>query len=137
MNINFIHIIFYISNQEKSTLFYSNLLGKKPVLNVPGMTEFQLNEFTKLGLMPENSISKLITNMPHPKNANGTPKCELYLFVNDVEKTFNKALKLGAKEINLPQQRDWGDFVGYVSDFDGNILAFAKTKDQKLKTIRC
>ena len=132
MKLEFIHIILYISNQEKSTEFYTNLLNKKPILNVPGMTEFQLNKFTKLGLMPEKSIKNIIgNNMPNPNLANGIPKCELYLFVSDVTKTFKKAIKLGAKEINLPQERDWGDFVGYVSDFDGNILAFAKktTKD--------
>ena len=128
MNFEYLHIILYISNQEKSTQFYTELLEKQPTLNVPGMTEFKLNKFTKLGLMPEKNIATILTNMPNAELANGIPKCELYLFVNDVKKTFNKALKLGAKEINLPQERDWGDFVGYVSDFDGNILAFAKSK---------
>ena len=127
MNFELLHIIIYVSNQKISTEFYTALLEKQPVLNVPGMTEFELNKFTKLGLMPEKGIAKILTNMPNPKLANGIPKCELYLFVNDVKKTFHKAIKLGAKEINLPQERDWGDFVGYVSDFDGNILAFAKT----------
>ena len=127
MNIEVLHIIFYVSDQEKSTRFYSKLFDKKPVLNVPGMTEFQLNKYTKLGLMPEKGIATILNNMPSPTLANGIPKCELYLFVNAVEKNFNKALKLGAKGINLPKNRDWGDFVGYVSDYDGNILAFAKS----------
>ncbi len=122
------HFILYVSNQETSTRFYSELLELKPILNVPGMTEFQLNNHTKLGLMPEKSIAKILMNMPNPALANGIPKCELYLFVNDVKKTFNKAIKLGAKEINLPQERDWGDFVGYVSDFDGNIIAIAEMR---------
>jgi len=106
MNLKSLHIILYVSNQEQSTKFYTELLQKQPILNVPGMTEYQLNKFTKLGLMPEDGIAKIIQNMPHPNLANGIPKCELYLFVNDVEKTFQKSLKLGAKAINLPQQRD-------------------------------
>ena len=122
------HFILYVSNQEVSTHFYSELLELKPILNVPGMTEFQLNRYTKLGLMPEKGIAKILTNMPNPALANGIPKCEIYLFVNDVIKTYKKALILGAKEINLPKNRDWGDFVGYVSDFDGNIIAFVETK---------
>lgn len=121
-----LHIILYVSNQDKSTQFYTDLLNKKPILQVPGMTEFQLNNYTKLGLMPEKGIAKILKNMPNPNLANGIPKCELYLFVNDVKKTYHNAIKLGAKEINLPQERDWGDFVGYVCDFDGNIIAFAK-----------
>jgi len=128
MNFKSLHIILYVSNQELSAQFYTKLLEKEPILNVPGMTEFHLNEFTKLGLMPEKGIATILTNMPNPTLANGIPKCELYLFVDDVKEIFKKAIKLGAKEINLPQERDWGDFVGYVSDFDGNILAFAKSK---------
>jgi len=121
-----IHFILYVSNQEKSKFFYSKLLGIKPSLDVSGMTEFQLNTFTKLGLMPEKGISSILHNMPNPNLANGIPKCELYILVDDVEKYFEKAILLGAKEINLPSLRDWGDCVGYVSDFDGNIIAFAK-----------
>jgi len=81
--------------------------------------------------MPEKGIAKILNNMPKPELANGIPKCELYVFVKDVKKTFNKAIKLGAKEINLPQECDWGYFVGYASDFDGNILAFAKKTSTK------
>jgi len=127
MLFNKLHIILYVSNQEKSTAFYSDLLNLAPSLYVEGMTEYTLNKFTKLGLMPEKSIAKLLPNIPNPKLANGIPKCELYIFVENVSEIFAKALKLGAKELNLPNQRDWGDFVGYASDFDRNILAFSKT----------
>ncbi len=121
-----VHFILYVANQKRSSHFYTKLLAQEPILDVPGMTEYKLNNFTKLGLMPESGIATILQGMPNPSLANGIPKCELYLFVEDVEKSFKKAILLGAKEINLPKQRDWGDFVAYVSDFDGNIIAFAK-----------
>ncbi|UZQ48836.1 hypothetical protein [Clostridium kluyveri] len=34
--------IIYVNNQGKSKLFYEKLLGYKPILDVQGMTEFQL-----------------------------------------------------------------------------------------------
>jgi len=37
-----------VSNQKKSAFFYEKLLQQKPILNVPGMTEFLLSETTKL-----------------------------------------------------------------------------------------
>jgi len=103
------------------------VLNKKPILNVPGMTEFMLNETIKLGLMPENGIAKIICpTSKHPSLGNGIPRCELYLIVEDPEKSLNTAIKAGAKEISKSSPRDWGDIVCYCEDLDGNILAFAK-----------
>lgn len=120
-------IIVYVSDQEKSKTFYSEILKQEPSLDVPGMTEFTLSPNLKLGLMPENRIAHILSDtMPHPKLANGIPKCELYLVSHQMEELFLLALSLGAKKVSDIQDRDWGDKVGYVADFDGNIIAFAQ-----------
>ena len=54
------HFILYVANQEKSTRFYEIVFAQKPTLNVPGMTEFELNEGSVLGLMPSQGIKKLL-----------------------------------------------------------------------------
>lgn len=124
---NEIEFILYVSNQEKSRNFYERLLNIKPSLNVPGMTEFKLFENVKLGLMPENGIAKIISEkLPHPKNGNGIPRCEIYLKVESPIEYINRGIELGGKEISEFQNRDWGDKVGYISDLDGNIIAFAQ-----------
>ncbi len=43
-----IEIILYVANQENSKKFYTALLKEKPILDVPGMTSFQLTENTYL-----------------------------------------------------------------------------------------
>ena len=124
---NEIEFILYVSNQEKSRVFYERLLNIKPSLNVPGMTEFKLIENVKLGLMPENGIAKIISEkLPHPKNGNGIPRCEIYLKVKSPIEYLKRGIELGGKEISEFQNRDWGDKVGYISDLDGNIIAFAQ-----------
>jgi len=124
---NEIEFILYVSNQEKSRVFYERLLNLKPSLNVPGMTEFKLLENVKLGLMPENGIAKIISEkLPHPKNGNGIPRCEIYLKVRSPIEYLKRGIELGGKEISKFQNRDWGDKVGYISDLDGNIIAFAQ-----------
>ena len=124
---NEIEFILYVSNQEKSRVFYERLLNIKPSLNVPGMTEFKLLENVKLGLMPENGIAKIISEkLPHPKNGNGIPRCEIYLKVRSPIEYLKRGIELGGKEISKFQNRDWGDKVGYISDLDGNIIAFAQ-----------
>ena len=126
-NIENVIIIIYVSNQEMSKRFYSEVLDSNPILDVPGMTEFFLNEKVKLGIMPEDSIAKIICPvLPNPKTANGIPRCEIYLKVNNPTKYMERALNMGGKKISNLTKRDWGDEVAYVSDLDGNVIAFAK-----------
>ena len=80
--------------------------------------------------MPENGIAKILAGKtPHPSTGNGIPRSELYLHTDNIEESFTRAIKNGAKEISTIQDRDWGDTVGYVADLDGHIIAFAKRKN--------
>lgn len=120
-------IILYVANQQLSRDFYSKLLQLEPVLDVPGMIEFDLIPGMKLGLMPEAGIARILGDtMPHPASGNGIPRCELYLMVENPEELFSTALDSGAIEVSKIQERDWGHCVGYVADPDGHIIAFAK-----------
>jgi catechol 2,3-dioxygenase-like lactoylglutathione lyase family enzyme len=119
-------IILYVADKQRSTLFYTKILNQKPVLNVPGMTEFMLNDHFKLGLMPENGIAKIICPAcKHPKLGNGIPRCELYLIVEDPALSLSDALNAGAVIISGSAPRDWGDTVSYCQDPDGHVIAFA------------
>lgn len=122
-----IELILYVSDQQLSMEFYSAILKMKPDLDVPGMTEFSVHENLKIGLMPEQGIAKIITPcMPHPQLGNGIPRCELYIRTQQIESDFELALKLGGKKIQAIKPMEWGDLVGYISDRDGHIIAFAK-----------
>lgn len=122
-----IEFILYVKDQEKSKAFYEEVLQIEPSLHVPGMTEFNLANHVKLGLMPEDGIARIITpSLPHPNQSNNAPRCELYLKVNDAEIYIKRALQLGAKEVSPFENRDWGDKVGYVADSDHHVIAFAE-----------
>lgn len=121
-----VQFILYVNDQSLSRDFYSAVFNLPPSLDVPGMTEFELPG-CKFGLMPEKGIARiLVPHVPHPELGTGIPRCELYLHVDDVEMSHSRALMNGAKEIESPAPRDWGDLVGYLADPDGHILAFAK-----------
>ncbi len=122
-----VEIIFYVEDQERSKLFYEKLFQSKAILNVPGMTEIQIENGFKLGLIPENGIAKIITPAaPHPSSGKGIPRCELYIHVQNIEEWVLRSISGGAKLISSPENRDWGDRVAYVMDPDAHILAFAK-----------
>jgi uncharacterized glyoxalase superfamily protein PhnB len=133
-HIKSIETILYVNNQEMSSKFYQKIFRQKPNLNVPGMTEFQLSENCKLGLMPNESIAKILSDKaPHPDQGNGIPRCELYLNVENIQFEFDNAIESGAKPISPITDRDWGEKVCYFSDPDGHIIAFAEKLDEKAK----
>lgn len=125
--IKMVETIFFVANQETSRDFYQMIFRKLPVLDVPGMTEFDLTNTCKLGLMPNQGIAKILQGeMPHPAEGSGIPRCELYLIVENVDVEFENAIKAGAKLISPILDRDWGYKVCYFADPDGHIIAFAE-----------
>lgn len=120
------HTILYVSDQNKSTELYAFLLGFKPTLHVPGMTEFKLSESHILGLMPEAGIKRLLGDaLPDPSRGKGIPRVELYLRVESPETAFDRAIHLGLKSLSPVEPRDWGMRAGYVMDPDGHVIAFS------------
>lgn len=125
--IHLIETILYVRDQRASTDFYRKIFRKEPDLDVPGMTEFMLAENMKLGLMPNRGIAKILGNtLPHPDTGTGIPRCELYLYVDDLRFEYENALKAGARLLSPPALRDWGDRVCYLADPDGHVIAFAE-----------
>ena len=132
MKIEAVEIILYVTNQELSRNFYAAMLGKQPILHVPGMTEFAVTGNLKLGLMPNAGIAKILGHKtPNPETGTGIPRCELYLTVENLASEFDKAINAGAKPISAIAERNWGDRVAYLADPDGHIIALA----EKIKQI--
>jgi uncharacterized glyoxalase superfamily protein PhnB len=125
-------IILYVENQNISKNFYKNILEINPRLDVPGMTEFEINSGCILGLMPYKNI-KVIIPQSFSKFFldSNIPSCELYIITNEIDRKIKLAIENGAKILSPFEMRNWGHEVVYFSDPDSHILAFAKiaTKD--------
>lgn len=77
--------------------------------------------------MPNQGIAKiLLDKTPHPAQGSGIPRCELYLYVENIEFEFENATKIGAKLISEIKNQNWGDKVCYFADADGYIIAFVE-----------
>lgn len=121
------HFILYVADQGRSTEFYAAVLGRRPELEVPGMTEFRLGEGAVLGLMPVTGIRRLLGDaLPDPGAARGVPRAELYLRVDEPDLFHHRALGAGARELSPLRERDWGHVAAYSLDPDGHVIAFAK-----------
>ncbi len=121
-----VEFILYVEDQKRSRDFYEKLLQTEPTLDVIGMTEFMLSDNCKLGLMPESGIKKILgSTVPDPGSGNGIPRCELYLYFENIDGYYKRAVEAGAVGVSPVTLRNWGDMVGYVADPDGHIIAFA------------
>lgn len=118
--------IFHVTDQAAARRFYEAVLGRPPVLDVPGMTEFPLGEATRLGLMPARGIRTLLALEEQDLCPPGRLRSELYLVVDDPGAYHERALAAGATGLSDLAPRDWGDEVAYSRDPDGHLLAFAR-----------
>lgn len=121
------NVILYVLDQGASKRFYEAVLLSRPSLDVQGMTEFELNAETVLGLMPVAGIRRLLgETLPDPDTARGVPRAELYLTVDDPAEFHRRAIVHGARELSPLLPRDWGDEAAYSLDLDGHVLVFAR-----------
>lgn len=124
-----VQFIYFVENQGRSREFYSTVLEKSPLLDVPGMTQFELNENSILGLMPVENIKKILGENHFKGNyIDASPKSELYLYVENIERKIFLIKEAKGEIISPPELRNWGDFAAYCKDLDGNIIAFAEKK---------
>lgn len=61
-----------------------------------------------------------------PKSAGTIAPQSFYLYVDDVDAVYARALKAGAKSLSEPQDQFWGDRFAQVEDIDGYRWALAR-----------
>ncbi|KVC90483.1 VOC family protein [Burkholderia ubonensis] len=61
-----------------------------------------------------------------PRSAGATAPQSFYLYVDDVDATWQRALDAGAKSLSAPQDQFWGDRFAQVEDLDGYRWALAR-----------
>ena len=112
--------ILYVEDQGRSRTFYAVVLDQNPVLDVPGMTEFDLSG-ALLGLMPQADMAELLGVDP----SGAGQRCELYLCRPDAAEVLARAAAAGGRAVSALAPRPWGEAVGYALDPDGHVLAVA------------
>lgn len=127
MRVDQAYFILYVTDQTRSAGFYRKVLDLEPIVDVPGITEFELRPGCILGVMPALSAKRLLGVDAAPFRA-GAPREELYLVVEDPDGCHRRALENGASELSAMATRDWGHRAAYSIDPEGHVLAFAEKK---------
>jgi predicted enzyme related to lactoylglutathione lyase len=127
-SIHSINFILYVTDQTRSTQFYAAVLGRRPTLDVPGMTEFELPGGAVLGLMPVRGIRHLLRPALDALHwSEEDLHAELYITVDDAEFYLRRAIQAGGRLLSEVVERDWGHRAGYLLDPDGYVVAFGQT----------
>lgn len=113
--------ILYVTDQARARDFYAAVLRQPPILDMPGMTEFDLGGAT-LGLMPAGDMLHMLGAR---LDARGGQRCEVYLRRDDAPHAVRRALAAGGRLLSPREPRPWGETVAYQLDPDGHVLAFA------------
>ena len=122
--IKFAYTILYVNDIEKSISFYEKAFGFTRKFIAPG------NEYGEL-LTGETTLSFAAVslgkkNLPAgfiESSANNKPfAIEIAFTTDNVEDTFNKAVKAGAIPVEKAKVKPWGQTVAYVKDIDGFLI---------------
>ena len=115
------HVIPYLSiaGAAKAIEFYSEVFGAKERMRMPGPPN-QPDSVGHAELEIGNSMIMLADEYPDmgsrgPKHYGGSP-VTISVYVEDVDATFERAIKAGAKEVRPLENQFYGDRTAVIED---------------------
>lgn len=119
-------IIFYVQDVEKTIAFFEKAFGLKRMFIDPTGHYGQLETgSTALGFA---SLELAKQNLPQgfrPITTKELPGCEISFTAKDVHRSLSHAVKSGAELVASPEEKPWGQTVGYVKDPNGILVEIA------------
>ncbi len=100
--------------------FYKKAFGAKEIMRMPGPNGSVSHAEIKIG----DSIV-MMGSAPNAHPPQGESPVNIFLYLEDVDKTFRDALSAGAKELQPLANQPWGDRYGRVTDPFGHVWALA------------
>lgn len=125
--INFAYVILYVKDVPRSIKFYEELFDFAPKFIHESNEYAELDTGqTTLAFASENLAHANLPKGYIPHDLSKKPlAAEIVFTTPDVHKLFEKAIKNGASEITIPQQKPWGQEVAYVRDPNGVLIEIA------------
>ncbi len=122
--IKFGYTILYVSNVERSILFYEQAFNMKRKFLSPDQTYGELNTGKTTLSFAAHTLAT--SNLPDGYTESDPFKrpfgFEIGFTTNDVEQTVKAAIKAGGKLAASPKTKPWWQVVAYVRDPDGFLV---------------
>jgi PhnB protein len=117
-----------VRNAAQAIDFYKKAFGAKEKMRMPGPDGKIMHAELQIG-DSKIMLGEEMQQMGHlsPQSLNGTP-VNLHVYVKDVDKVFNQAVKAGATTVAPVMDMFWGDRYGMVMDPFGHKWGIATHK---------
>uniref|UniRef100_A0A7N0TCZ6 VOC domain-containing protein n=1 Tax=Kalanchoe fedtschenkoi TaxID=63787 RepID=A0A7N0TCZ6_KALFE len=127
LNPVFAYTVVYVKDVAKSVDFYAKVFG----YNVRRLDqshrwgELESGQttiaFTPAHQHETDDLTGEVINVD-PKSSSRRPPVEVCFAYSDVDAAYKRAVENGAVPVSEPEQKEWGQKVGYVRDEDGIVV---------------
>ena len=118
-----------VEDAAKAIDFYKEAFGAQEMLRMPGPD----GKIGHAELQIGDSKLMLSDPFPHsnvrPPSERGGPTASIFLYVEDVDETFEQAQRAGADVVSELEDMFWGDRFGTLSDPFGHVWSIATHKE--------
>jgi PhnB protein len=107
-----------VNGGVKALEFYSEVLGATERMRIPGPNGTIAHAEIQIGdsvVMVDDASPEMGTEAPPSGGLEGSPS-SLYVYVEDVDATVERAAGLGATVVRAPEDQFYGDRNGYIID---------------------
>jgi PhnB protein len=107
-----------VNGGVKALEFYAEVFGATERMRIPGPDGTIAHSEIEIGdsvVMVDDASPEMGTKAPPPGGVDGSPTT-LYVYVQDVDATVERAAQLGATVVRAPQDQFYGDRNGYIID---------------------
>jgi PhnB protein len=118
-----------VEDASRAIEFYKEAFGAEEVVRMPGPDGSVAHAELQIG----DSKLMLSDPFPHsnvrPPSERGGPTASIFMYVDDVDATFEQAQRAGATVVSELEDMFWGDRFGTVADPFGQVWAMATHKE--------
>jgi lactoylglutathione lyase len=123
----FRYAVFYVSDIEKTVIFYENAFGvKRRFIHETGNYAELETEGVTLAFA-SCTLAKEILGIDVECVEGGQPssRMEIAFVTSDVDEAYARAMQHGATALKTPKVQPWGQTVAYIRDINGFIVELA------------
>jgi len=124
-----LQIYLAVEDASKAIDFYKEAFGAEETIRMPGPDGKVAHAELQIG------DSKLMLSDPFPQSnvrppsERGGPTASIFMYVDDVDATFEQAQRAGATVVSELEDMFWGDRFGTVADPFGQVWGMATHKE--------